>query len=53
VTKLTPPTEHRKRRPACPPVPLAVRHVARRWRMPLPTAALVAQAAGLNVGADR
>jgi hypothetical protein len=32
---------------------MAVQHVARRWRMPLSTAAVVAQAAGLFVGADR
>lgn len=51
---LQPPSEHRKRRPAVrPPIMPAVRHVSRRFHLPMSTAAVVAQAAGLNVGADR
>lgn len=52
--KVIHPTEHRKRREAARyPIMPAVRHVSRRFHLPLPTAAAVAQAAGLNVGADR
>lgn len=47
---LTPSSETRNRhRQAVTP---AARFVARRWRMPLPTAAAVAEAAGLH-GGDR
>jgi len=31
----------------------AVRFVARRWHLPMPTAAILAEAAGLHVGGDR
>jgi hypothetical protein len=51
MPNLQPAPERRKRRQTAQP--LAVRHVARRWCLPLSTAAMVAQAAGLNVGADR
>ena len=54
MTNVQPAPRLRKRRqPIRLPVTPAVQHVARRWHLPLPTAAMVAQAAGLFVGADR